>query len=181
LIQRGSGSFQCRLRGMRFAFGIFAVSVLDLGCGSDSAPLKAPPPDAARAFDASGAPADGSVDGTAGCWQPDFPLPAPVACSGTVRDCDTGLDSCLSTRAGRALTRLAQECGMYCGELEVAFVAGCAAEWRDIIPSNNVEPCLPNAMLGQRWTCTPENGWVRVYIGSCTLASVLRHDHRKAL
>lgn len=110
--------------------------------------------------------ADGST-----CWQPDYPLPAPVTCSSTVLACDAGKEDCLFTSAGRAMMRLVQECRMYCGEFRVGFVAGCAAEIRDVFPTNTeLATCLSNAILGQRWTCTPENGWVRVYVGSCTLA-----------
>jgi hypothetical protein len=102
------------------------------------------------------------------CWSPDVPLPAAGPCSTAIRACAKGWDECLFSAPSTTLAILAGACGMGCGEFYVGFVAGCAAEVRagqGILP----EPCLSIAILGQRWTCTPENGWVRVFVGSCTL------------
>ncbi len=131
---------------------------------------------------AAGGPgaSDGTVDQTPSCWQPNLSLPSPVACSGTTQSCDTGSDACLRTSAANTLLKVAQGCGFACGDLLVGFVAGCAA-WvnvleggvnADVTGAGGVDAaraCFSDAVLGQRWACTPDNGWVRIYVGSCTL------------
>jgi hypothetical protein len=180
---------------MRFALALACLMSLANGC-SKSTGMKAAPADAApdaiasndlapangntdAALDAFAssdlAPAKGNTDANLGCGVPlDYPLPAPVTCSSTVLNCDTSWDNCLSTSAGQTIGRLAQQqCGMGCGSMMVGFVAGCAAEVREVLPNRpntDLATCLSNAILGQRWACTPENGWVWVYLGSCTLA-----------
>jgi hypothetical protein len=162
---------------MRLALGVLVL--VASGC-SGSGPLKVAPADAAPdlgVLDARAgiglAPVEGSTD-DAGCWHPNYPLPAPVTCRGDKLACDPGWDNCLSTPASSTLARLAQECGFACGGFVVGFVGGCASEIRRTTDSPNmsgsaVEACLFKAILGQRWTCMPEDGWVRVFVTSCTL------------
>lgn len=143
--------------------------LLLLGCASHGVSVGGPS-DAAPAVDMATPAA--SADGSPSCSSTlNLPLPAPVACSAQTEACVAGSDACLFAALPQTLAAFAPSCGMNCGELGVAFVDGCAAEVR-VTVSGKVDPplaCLSQAIVGRRWTCAPSNGWVRVFVASCTL------------
>lgn len=107
------------------------------------------------------------------------PIPEPTAqqCTGDVASCsESPPDDCLSTPWALTWHPIARDCGAYCGELAVGVSAGCvtAIQFNRLGTTSPTtqeegEACLSERLIGQHWDCQPGDGWVRFYIGSCTV------------
>jgi hypothetical protein len=60
-----------------------------------------------------------------------------------------------------------------CGEVEVGFDHDCLTTvvigYLAGIVSADAGDCVQSVLINTRCTCAPETGWVRVYLGSCTI------------
>jgi len=109
--------------------------------------------------------------GTTGCYvPPPDPLPEPVACSTNVLKCEPGSDSCMDGAWSRTIRSIAVDCGAYCGEFNIAVRSGCVSDMNHIILTGamGASDCILHRIIGSSWDCSPNEGWERVYVGSCT-------------
>ena len=94
----------------------------------------------------------------------------PLACDAMGDEAD-----CLTTPLTRALEARIGDCGTYCGELEVAAADGCVTAVEGTVgtlaPVTSEEglACVRAALLYTRWECVQTDGWMRFYLGSCTI------------
>lgn len=106
-------------------------------------------------------------------------MPDP-SCSATVEACSTANsipDSCNFTPLSVTIANLAMDCGVYCGRMSVGMHSGCVAavnpiQLTPLAPQTQEEAaaCMKQRLIGTRWDCAPEEGWVSIYLGSCTVA-----------
>jgi hypothetical protein len=101
------------------------------------------------------------------CYVPE-PRPIPARkCTSAILGCEAGSDTCLFTALSETVRpRLWQACGVYCGDLELGFRAGCIT----LVESRVDEiECVREQLLGIRYDCAPQDGMARVYLGDCTV------------
>lgn len=106
-------------------------------------------------------------------------MPEPT-CSSTVHACSVDraqLDSCNFAPLSVTIANLAEDCGVYCGYISLGMRAGCVAAVNPLMlgavqpqTREGAEACMTQLLVGTRWDCAPDEGWVSVYLGSCTVA-----------
>jgi len=106
-------------------------------------------------------------------------MPEPL-CSSTVETClrSGSPDSCLFSPLSVTFARVARDaCCIDCGEMSVGMHSGCVvglnlSELERRVPVQKIEAmkaCFAQRFLGTRWECAPEEGWISIYLGSCTV------------
>lgn len=106
--------------------------------------------------------------------------PMPVlACSQTVEVCSSDgvvSGSCNFSALSATMMDVAMGCGVYCGFMSLGMRSGCVVginqlQLGTLAPQtpSGAEDCMKLRLLGTRWNCAPEDGWVSVYLGSCTV------------
>lgn len=106
------------------------------------------------------------------------PAAAPT-CTAAVEKCSVyGAipDSCNFSPFSVTVARVAEKCGINCGFISLELQSTCVAA----INFSSIgtmqaqahvaaEACMNAKLVGTRWDCAPDAGWISVYIGSCTL------------
>jgi hypothetical protein len=146
-----------------------------LGAGAINDPVlggSASPPEAGAGGGGATLPS-----GCATVGEGPIPEPSGEQCTANAASCsEQPADDCLSTPWALTWRPIARECLAYCGELAVGVSSGCvtAIQFNRLgttSPSTEAEgkACLTQRLIGQNWDCQPRDGWVRFYIGSCTV------------
>jgi hypothetical protein len=101
--------------------------------------------------------------------------PASGSCPEFAQTCGPaigGPGSCLFSPIQTALAELLHTCAS-CGEVEAGFDHGCLTTVvvgpLGGIVAADAGDCVQSLALNTRWACAPDAGWVRVFLGSCTL------------
>lgn len=105
------------------------------------------------------------------------PMPE-VACATTVETCSCRgavSNSCNFSQFSVTLAEASHDCGIYCGQMSIGMRSGCVAAlnpehfgvsaWQT---PGEAETCVRQRLTGTRWSCAPTEGWVSIYLGSCT-------------
>jgi hypothetical protein len=97
------------------------------------------------------------------------PIPAGT-CTSVVTRCASVPNNCLGAQLRATIAPALNPCGIWCGELEVGFSAGCATTVVNIYGSDQAAAdCLRDVLMQSRFDCVPADGWQRLNLGSCTL------------
>jgi hypothetical protein len=85
--------------------------------------------------------------------------------------------SCNFNPLSVTMAKVAKGCGVYCGSLKVGLHTGCVVDLNPVLlglltpqTASGAEDCLELRLLGTRWACATEEGWVTAFLGSCTVA-----------